>query len=267
MPSHGAHRICGRSIGLPEHVLGFIDRLIDDERMCGVHDIGLEVLSVMLSRRLNIGVALDHGLSTLMECLRDHGALDEVHLNAVALHFLLDCVDRSMPHFGTRRAREEPEAFLYYCVERLEEKWKTQMYRYFYFNAEMVKPYIEDMVRRIRSLMENHMGALAECVDMIAYEREVKARMKGGVEALKWVERGRGSIVEMLKQLCVKRNVRQVLYVNWQPLPVVAAARKVESLLRKGETVTIMTEDRGVVITAGSLEELRNKIAQLLDKG
>jgi TusA-related sulfurtransferase len=71
----------------------------------------------------------------------------------------------------------------------------------------------------------------------------------------------------MLKQLCLKRNVRQVLYVNWQPLPVVAAARKVESLLRKGETVTIMTEDRGVVITAGSLEELRSKIAQLLDKG
>jgi hypothetical protein len=64
MPSHGAHRVCGRSIGLPEHVLGFIDRLIDDERRCGVHDIGLEVLSVMLSRRLDIRVALDHGLST-----------------------------------------------------------------------------------------------------------------------------------------------------------------------------------------------------------
>jgi flagellar biosynthesis regulator FlaF len=141
------------------------------------------------------------------------------------------------------------------------------MYRYFYFNAEMVEPYIEDMVRRIRSLIENHKGVLAECVDMIAYEREVKARMKDGVEALKWVGRGWGSIVEMLKQLCVKRNVRQVLYVNWQPLPVVAAARKVESLLRKGETVTIMTEDRGVAITASSFEELRSKIAQLLVEG
>jgi hypothetical protein len=267
MPSHGAHRICGRSIGLPEHVLGFIDRLIDDERRCGVHDIGLEVLSVMLSRRLNIGVALDHGLSTLMECLKDYGALDEVHLNAAALHFLLDCVNRNMPYFGTQRAREESEAFLYYCAEKLEEKWRTQMYRYFYFNAEMVEPYIEDMVRRIRSLIENHKGVLAECVDMVAYEREVKARMKDGVKALPWVERGWGSIVEMLKHLCVKRNVRQVLYVNWQPLPVVAAARKVESLLRKGETVTIMTEDRGVVITAGSLEELRSKIAQLLVEG
>jgi hypothetical protein len=267
MPSHDVHRICGSSIGLPNHVIGFIDKLIDDERRCGVHDIGLEVLSVMLSKRLNIGVALDHGLSAFMECLKDYGALDEIHLNAAALHFLLDCVDRNMPYFGTQRAREEPEAFLYYCAEKLEEKWRTQMYRYFYFNAEMVEPYIEDMVRRIRSLIENHKGVLAECVDMVAYERGVKARMKDGVKALPWVKRGWGSIVEMLKQLCVKRNVKQVLYVNWQPLPVVAAARKVESLLRKGETVTIMTEDGGVVITAGSLEELRNKITQLLDKG
>jgi TusA-related sulfurtransferase len=65
----------------------------------------------------------------------------------------------------------------------------------------------------------------------------------------------------------VKRNIRQVLYVSWHPLPVVAAARKVESLLRKGETVTIMTEDRGVAITASSFEELRSKIAQLLVEG
>ena len=65
----------------------------------------------------------------------------------------------------------------------------------------------------------------------------------------------------------MERNIRQVLYVSWHPLPVVAAARKVESLLRKGETVTIMTEHGGVVITAGGLEELRSKIAQLLDGG
>jgi hypothetical protein len=62
----------------------------------------------------------------------------------------------------------------------------------------------------------------------------------------------------------VKRNIRQVLYVSWHPLPVVAAVKKVESLLRKGETVTIMTEDGGVVITAGGLEELRSEIIQLL---
>jgi hypothetical protein len=70
LPSHRIHRICGYNVGLPEHVLKFIDRLIDDENGCGVHDVGLEVLSVMLNKRLNIGVAIEHGLVALIECLR-----------------------------------------------------------------------------------------------------------------------------------------------------------------------------------------------------
>jgi hypothetical protein len=93
MPSPRIHRLCGFSIGIPEHILRFIDMLIDKENMCGVHDIGLEVLSVILSKQLNIGAALKHGLPTLMVCLDYHGVLDELHLKAVALHFLLDCVD------------------------------------------------------------------------------------------------------------------------------------------------------------------------------
>jgi hypothetical protein len=59
MPSHEVHRLCGSAIGLPEDVLGFIDKLIDNEEKCGVHDIGLEVFSVVLSRQLNISVALE----------------------------------------------------------------------------------------------------------------------------------------------------------------------------------------------------------------
>jgi hypothetical protein len=65
----------------------------------------------------------------------------------------------------------------------------------------------------------------------------------------------------------VKRNIGQVLYVSWHLLPVVVAARNVESLLRKGETVTIMTEHGGVVITAGGPEGLRSEITQLLVEG
>jgi hypothetical protein len=61
----------------------------------------------------------------------------------------------------------------------------------------------------------------------------------------------------------VERNIRQVLYVSWHPLPVVAAARNVESLLRKGGTEITTTEHRGVVITASGPEELRSEITQL----
>jgi hypothetical protein len=198
MPSHEVHRLCGSSIGLPEDVLGFIDKLIDNEKKCGVHDIGLEVFSVVLSKQLNISVALEHGLPALTECLEYHGALDEVHLKAVALHFLLDCVDRVMPYFGTERAREEPEKLLQHCVEKLERDWKTQMYRYFYFNVNEIEPYVEDMVKRIRSLVENYKGVLEECVGMIANEREMKVIIKGGEGRLPPIREGLGDLVQML---------------------------------------------------------------------
>jgi hypothetical protein len=263
MPSHEIHRLCGSSIGLPEDVLGFIDELIDNERKCGVHDVGLEVLSAVLSRQLNISVALEHGLPALAECLEFHGALDEVHLKAVALHFLLDCVDRVMPYFGTERAREEPEKLLQYCVEKLENEWRTQMYRYFYFNVNEVEPYIEDMVERIKSLVRNYKGILEECVGEIANEKEMKAMLKGGERKLGSIREGYGGLTQMLTQLCRKRGVKCILYVNYKPLPVVAAVKKALHLLERGEVVTIMLEDRSV-ITAKSLKELRDKIAQLL---
>jgi len=53
MPSHEIHRLYGSFMGLPEDVLGFIDKLIDNEEKCGVHDIGFEVLPAMSSKQLN----------------------------------------------------------------------------------------------------------------------------------------------------------------------------------------------------------------------
>ncbi|MCC6014289.1 MAG: hypothetical protein LM564_01120 [Desulfurococcaceae archaeon] len=266
MPSHRVHRLCGSSIGLPDHVLRFIDTLIDKERKCGVHDIGLEVLSVMLSRQLNIGVALDHGLSALVECLELHGVLDELHLRAVALHFLLDCVDREMPYFGTESAGEEPEKLLRYCVEKLEERWRTQMRRYFYFSIDEIESYIEDMVKRIRFLVENYKGVLEECVGEIANEREIKAIVEGGGERASIIREGYGGLLQMLAQLCRMRGVKCILYVNYQPLPVAATVRKALHLLERGGEVTIMLEDRSVEVKAKSLKELRDKVAQLLSQ-
>jgi hypothetical protein len=260
MPSTRIHRLCGSSIGIPEHVLRFIDMLIDKENMCGVHDIGLEVLSVILSKQLNIGAALEHGLSALMECLDYHGVLDELHLKAVALHFLLDCIDREMPYFGTQRAREKPEKLLQYCVGKLEEKWRTQMYRYFYFKIDEIEPHIEDMVKRIRLLVENYGSVLEKCVSEIADERE----MKVSKERLPSIQEGYGNLTKMLTQLCKEKGVKCILYVNYKPLPVAAAVKKALYLLERGEEVTIMTEDRSVKIFAKNLEELRNKITQLL---
>jgi hypothetical protein len=166
--------------------------------------------------------------------------------------------------WNRERAREEPEKLLQYCIKKLEEKWRTQMHRYFYFNADEIKPYIEDMVKRVRSLVENYKGVLEECVGMIANEREMKAIIEGGEGRLPSIREGYGDLVQMLIQLCKKRNVKCILYVNYKPLPVAAAVKKAQHLLERGEEVTIMLEDRSVKITAKSLKELRDKIAQLL---
>jgi hypothetical protein len=176
---------------------------------------------------------------------------------AVALHFLLDCVDREMPYFGTERAREEPEKILQYCVKKLEEKWKTQMYRYFYFNVNEIETYIEDMVERVKFLVRNYKGILEKRVGEIANEKEMKAILGGDERKLESIQEGYGSLIQMLTQLCRRRNIKCVFYVNYKPLPVATAAKKAQHLLEKGEEVTIMTPDRSIVITAKSLKELQ----------
>jgi hypothetical protein len=102
-------------VGLPEDVVAFVDELIDAGR-CGAHDVGLEPPTVRLSEHLDISAALEHGAQRLFECLRRLGRLDEVHLQAAALHFLLDSADRRLKSLGTWIAEADAERFLEDCV-------------------------------------------------------------------------------------------------------------------------------------------------------
>ena len=268
MPSHRIHRICGYKIGLPEHVLKFIDRLIDDKDRCGVHDVGLEVLSVMLSKRLNIGVAIEHGLVALIDCLGGVEVINDQYLDAVALHFLLDCIDRKIQnYYGTETARKQPDLMLEMCAKDLEEKWERQLYRYFFLEADLIQPYIEDMSNRIRSLIKNHRDLMKECVDMIVQEVERKMESRYGERGIEIIRRGQADLLELLKKLCEKKNLPRCLYyVNGQLLPVAAAVKKIMSLLENNNKVIIMSEYGGMKITASSLKDLREKIIQLLTK-
>jgi len=96
------------------------------------------------------------------------------------------------------------------------------MYRYFYFNIDEIEPYIEDMVKRIRLLVENYGSVLEGCVSEIADEREMKASK----ERLPSIQEGYGNLVKLLIQLCKKKGVKCILYVNYKPLPVAAAVKK-----------------------------------------
>jgi len=268
MPSHRIHRICGYKIGLPEHVLKFIDRLIDDKDRCGVHDVGLEVLSVMLNKRLNIGVAIEHGLVVLIDCLGGLEVINDQYLDAVALHFLLDCIDRKIQnYYGTETARKQPDLMLEICAKDIEEKWERQLYKYFFLEADLIQPYIEDMSNRIRSLIKNHRDLMKGCVDMIVQEIEIKMESRYGERGIEIIRWGQADLLELLKKLCEKKNLPRCLYyVNGQPLPVAAAVKKIMSLLEKYDKIIIMSEYGEVRITASCLKDLREKIIQLLTK-
>jgi hypothetical protein len=254
MPSHRIHRECGVSIGLPEDVVSFIDKLIDSGR-CGEHDIGLELLKGLISEEYDLGVVIKHGVKALFECLQELGRFDEVHLKAVALHFILDYVDRQMKVFGTW-CKENPEKFLQYCVKRMEEKWITQLNRYF-FGSEDVKKQIDKLLQHTHTLVEKHKEDLKKCVIAIAEENE---KIKG-ISPI-----GPATLTQLLSEVCNKLNAKGLFYINIRskPLPLASAVTSAYSMLKKGEPVELASEDGKVKITAQSVNEFLEKLLQFL---
>ena len=240
-------------INLREDVVAFVDDLIDGGK-CGGHDVGLEVLTGVLSEELGVSVAVEHGAKAILECLEDWGLMGEEYLRAAALHFLLDCVDRVMKAFGTQVGRERPGELLRYCTDLLESRWRVQLYRYFPLEAAEVERYVDALVGRVRFLAENYGRVLEECVGYIAEENEAK-----GVGRV-----GHGVYSQLLSQLCRKLGIKCIFYVDGRPLPVAAAARKVYSKLERGEEVEISSTYGKVRVTARSPGELLEKLTHLL---
>jgi hypothetical protein len=153
------------------------------------------------------------------------------------------------------------------CTKDLEEKWERQLYRYFFLEADLIQPYIEDMSNRICSLIKNRRDIMKECIDRIVQEVERKMQSKYGEKSIGIIRWGQADLLELLKKLCKKKNLPRCLYyVNGQLLPVAAAVKKIMSLLEDNNKVIIMSEYGGVKITASSLKDLRVKIIQLLTK-
>jgi len=102
---------------------------------------------------------------------------------------------------------------------------------------------------------------------MIVQEVERKMQSKYGKKGREIIRWGQADLLELLKKLCKKKNLPRCLYyINGQLLPVAAAVKKIMSLLKKNNTIIIMSEYRGIKITASSLKDLREKIIQLLTK-
>jgi hypothetical protein len=235
-------------VGLPEDIVAFVDELIDTGK-CGAHDVGLEILTERLSERPDISAALEHGARGLLECLRRLGRLDEAHLQAAALHLLLDSADRRMEALGTWAAEADAEGFLRECVDWVEDRLRRQALSYF-FGEGLGEAYT--LVGYMRLLLEEHRAALAQCLEHVVLERKRK-----GAPPL-----GPGTLARLLSELCRRRGAKRLFRVEklGKPLPAAPAAAKAFSMLKRGEAVAIESADGKVSVSASSLEELLEKL-------
>ncbi|MEM3583546.1 MAG: hypothetical protein QXW42_06355 [Thermofilum sp.] len=250
MPSHRVHQRCGSLIGLPIDVVRHVDVLIDTGK-CGKHDIGLEIYTEKLSEELNLEAALELGVRRLFECLGAKGKLGEDYLKAAALHFLLDCVDRRMKSLGTLVFEGKAREALEDCIEWIDAKLRTQSYRYFLGEG---LGEIEELVVSMRHLLDEHGAVLERCVDYIAEENRSKETP----------EIGSGTIARLLSEVCRRRGIKCLFYVNGKLLPSASAAKKALSPLMKGEKVELVSIEGKIRITANNSEEFFTKIMEIL---
>jgi exonuclease VII large subunit len=138
----------------------------------------------------------------------------------------------------------------------MEEKWITQLNRYF-FGAEGVRKCIDILLSHIYTLVKNHKEDLKKYVIAIAEENEMK-----GVPLI-----GQGTLMQLLSEVCNKLNAKGLFYINnnrSKSQPLAPAVNIVYSKLKKGEPVELASEDGKVKITAQSVNEFLEKILQFL---
>ena len=268
MPSHRIHELCGRLIGLPKDVVSFVDDLIDSGK-CGVHDAGLEDVTTphKFAEGFEVKILLERGVEALFRCLASSGKIDEAHLKAVALHFLLDFIDREVKAWGTWIGNNKEE-LIKYCAKRVENRVRGLEKR---SRGVVIRPsiplmppsptyyadlssFIDSLVHHVHSLVDVHRGALEKCVGLIIEENKSR-----GVSLIEFA-----GVAQLLSGLCARLGASGLFYVNSSiPLPLVAATRKAFSELKRGRKVIMASQDWKITIKANSVEDFRERLLQI----
>ena len=68
----------------------------------------------------------------------------------------------------------------------------------------------------------------------------------------------------LLSEVCRRRGIKCLFYVNGKLLPPASAARKASSLLERGEKVELVSIDGKTRITANNSEQFFTKIMEIL---
>jgi len=178
MPSHSIHRRCADLLGIPGDVAGFVDRLIDLGE-CETHDVGVRHPAVDLGWA-GLRISVVSGAETLIGCLKMRGRLDDLHLRAAALHFLLDCVDGKIKRCGTAIANNsyDTERVLAKCLDEVADKLRDVDMYVLPNDATRARKAAERLILPLYDIYRNK-DKLLSCVALIAEENAEK-----GVEPL-----------------------------------------------------------------------------------
>jgi hypothetical protein len=77
-------------------------------------------------------------------------------------------------------------------------------------------------------------------------------------------EIGSGTIAGLLSEVCRRRGIKCLFYVNGKLLPSASAAKNALSLLERGERVELVNAEGKLRITSSCREKSFNKIIEIL---
>jgi len=168
MPSHNIHKFCASLIGLPEDVASHVDIVIDSGT-CFVHDVGLEDAVIFINEE----ACIVFGVHAAIYCLYRDEKLDEDSLKALALHMLLDCIDRKSESFKSTSL--DSGWALQRCLSFIENRVRVAMSSntssiciHYPLPKQLLDIYSLKLLKIIQSIATASRNALEKCVNMIS---------------------------------------------------------------------------------------------------
>jgi hypothetical protein len=168
MPSHNIHKFCASLIGLPEDIASHVDIVIDSGT-CFVHDVGLEDAVTFINEE----ACIVFGVHAAIYCLYRDEKLGEDSLKALALHMLLDCIDRKSESFkstppGSGHALQRCLNFIENRVRVAMSSNTSSICIHYPLPKQLLDIYSLKLLKIIQSIATASRNALEKCVNMIS---------------------------------------------------------------------------------------------------
>jgi hypothetical protein len=170
MPSHNIHRFCAFLIGLSEDIASHVDSVIDSGT-CFVHDVGLEDAVTFINEE----ACIVFGVHAAIYCLYRDEKLGEDSLKVLALHMLLDCIDRKAESsHGSGQVFQRCLNFIENRVRVAMSSNTSSICIHYPLPKQLLDIYSIKLLKIIQSIASTSRDALEKCVNMISKGKHKK---------------------------------------------------------------------------------------------